>query len=144
MAQVIPISNTGESAKVRSPVGVVVLSFVTCGIYALVWYYKINKELAALGRSRGTTELGDSPGKSLLAITLGAIVVVPALISLVHTFKRIQTAQRLNGAAPLNGWLALLLAAVLGAVFYGYMQSGMNAALAGETGSVGVRVPAAA
>lgn len=107
---------------------VALLPFVTLGIYHLVWYYKINKEMAALGRARGKTdELGDSPGTSLLAVTLGAIVVVPAVISLINTFRRIQATQRLTrDAGALDGWIGLVLCLVLAPALYAYMQSGLN------------------
>jgi hypothetical protein len=64
--------------------------------------------MASLGRARGRSrELGDSPGKSLLAVTLGALIIVPAIVSLVHTFQRIQLTQRLTRDGDvLNGWSA--------------------------------------
>jgi hypothetical protein len=100
---------------------------VTFLIYAFVWYYKINREMADLGRARGTDELGDSPGKSLLAVTLGALIVVPAVISTVRTAQRIQRAQRIAGLdSQLNGWLALVLALVITPAFYAYEQSELN------------------
>ena len=128
MAEEIAIGSTGEVAKVRSPVAVVLLTLVTLGIYGLVWYYKINKEMVAMGRDRGVPELGDNPVTSLLAVTLGALILVPAIISIINTFKRVQTAQRLNGEEPLNGWIGILLGLLLGPVLYAYMQSGMNSA----------------
>jgi len=77
MAEEVQIQGSSEMAKIRNPVGVVALTFVTLGIYGLVWYYKVNKEMAELGKATGKTdELGDSPGKSLLAVTLGALVIV--------------------------------------------------------------------
>jgi Domain of unknown function (DUF4234) len=114
----------------------VLWTILTLGIYNLVWYYKINREMRDLGRARGSSELGDSPGKSLLAITLGALVVVPAVISTINTFRRIQAAQRLVGVAPqANGWLALVMALLLTPVFHAYEQSELNKvwSAAGET-----------
>src|SRR5438552_955629 len=79
------------------------------------------------GRARGTDELGDSPGTSLLAITLGALVVVPAIISLIHTFQRIQATQRLTRDGDvLDGWIGLVLYLVLSPAMSAYMQSGLN------------------
>jgi hypothetical protein len=129
MAEEIQIAGTQRTAKIRSPFAPALLPFITLGIYALVWYYKINRELADLGRARGSDELGDSPGKSLLAVTLGALIVVPAVISVVNTARRIQAAQRLSGVDPqLNGWLALVMALLLTPVFYAYEQSELNKA----------------
>jgi hypothetical protein len=118
----------GSTAKVRGPITVAVLSIVTLGIYVLFWWYFINREMADYGRARSTKELGDSPATSLLALFPGGIVVVPAIWTTVTTFQRIQTAQRLNGQTPINGWLGFVLVLVFSPAFYGYMQSGLNSA----------------
>ena len=34
-----------QKGEVRSPAAVIVLSFVTCGIYALVWTYNVTNEI---------------------------------------------------------------------------------------------------
>ena len=126
MAQEIPIEGAGATAKIRNPIAVAILSVVTLAIYLVFWWYFINRELADYGRARGTDELGDSPGKSTLALFPGALVIVPAVWTTVTTFKRVQAAQRLAGKEPLNGWLGLVLYVVLSPAFYAYMQSGLN------------------
>jgi hypothetical protein len=127
MAREIQIAGTPARAKIRSPWAPALLPFITLGIYAIFWYYFINREMRDLGRARGTTELGESPGKSVLAVTLGAIIIVPAIISVINTAKRIQAAQRLTGVEPqLNGWLAVVMALVISPVFYAYEQSELN------------------
>jgi hypothetical protein len=130
MAEEVPIQGTTNTAKIRGVVAVPLLVLVTLGIYGLVWYYKINREMADVGRATGRTdELGDSPGKSLLAVTLGAIVIVPAVISFIHTFKRIQALQRMSGVTDvINGWIGVIFYLFIGIVLYGYMQSGLNSA----------------
>jgi hypothetical protein len=90
--------------------------------------------MSELGRARGTDELGDSPGTSLLAVTLGALIIVPAIISLYNTFVRTQTAARLTGVEPLNGWIALILYLLLGIAFPAYLQSGLNKVWAAQAG----------
>jgi len=126
VAQQLQIAGAGASAKVRSPVAVAILTVVTLGIYLLFWWYYINREMADYGRAKGTAELGDSPGKSTLALFPGALVIVPAIWTTVTTFQRVQAAQRLSGQQPLNGWLALVLYVVISPAFYAYMQSGLN------------------
>jgi len=80
-----------------------------------------------LGRARNTDELGDSPGTSLLAVTLGALIIVPAIVSVVHTAQRIQKAQRLVGIEQLlNGWLSLVLYILIAPAFWAYQQSELN------------------
>jgi hypothetical protein len=128
MAEQVVIPGSDYPAKIRSLWAVALLPLVTLGIYFFVWYYKVNKEMASLGRARGRSrELGDSPGKSLLAVTLGALVIVPAIISLVHTFQRIQLTQRLTREGDvLNGWIGLILYFVVSPALNAYMQSGLN------------------
>ena len=126
MAQQIEIAGTGATAKVRNVVAVALLPFVTFFIYLICWWYFINRELADYGRAKGTSELGDSPGMSTLALFPGALLIVPAIWTTVTTFKRVQAAQRLAGETPLNGWIGLILYLVISPAFYAYMQSGLN------------------
>jgi hypothetical protein len=126
MAQEIQIEGAGSTAKVRNVVAVAVLPFITLGVYLVVWWYRVNREMADYGRATGTSELGDSPGKSTLALFPGALVIVPAVWTTVTTFKRVQAAQRQAGQSPLNGWLGLVLYVVISPAFYAYMQSGLN------------------
>lgn len=135
MAEVVPIQGADTSAKLRSPVWVVVLEIITLGIYGFFWWYFIHRELRDYGRAKGTTELGTSPGKSLLAITLGLLIIVPALISFFNGFKRVQAAQRLTGVEPINGWIGLILFIVLYPAFFGYMQSGLNPVWRAQAGT---------
>jgi hypothetical protein len=126
MADEIQIADTQSMAKVRDPLGVALLTFLTLGIYFFVWYYQVNREMSDLGKARGTDELGDSPGTSLLAVTLGAVLIVPVFVSLYNTFMRTQTAARLTGVAPLNGWIATAFVLFLGIGFPAYLQAGLN------------------
>ena len=127
----------GSVAKVRNPVLVAIFTIITLGIYQVFWWYLVNREMADYGRARGTNELGDSPGKSTLALFPGALVVVPAIWTTVTTFKRIQAAQRLNGQTPINGWLGFVLVLVFSPALVGYMQSGLNSAWNGAKSASG-------
>lgn len=122
----IPGAGAGASAKIRNIVAVPVLAFITLGIYLFFWWYFIHRELKDYGRAKGTDELGTSPGKSVLAITLGALIIVPAIISIIRGFKRVQAAQKLAGVDPINGWIGLILFLVFSPAYYAYMQSGLN------------------
>ena len=75
MAEQIQITGSGAVGKIRNPLGVVGLTIVTLGVYFFVWYYKINKEMAEMGRARGTDELGTSPATSLMAVLFGWILL---------------------------------------------------------------------
>ena len=144
MAEQIQIAGTPATAKIRSPWAPALLPFITLGIYAIFWYYYINREMRDLGRAHNTDELGDSPGMSVLAVTLGALIIVPAVISVIHTFQRIQAAQRLNGVEPqANGWLGLIMALLISPVFYAYEQAELNKAWrASVAGAPTVTAPA--
>lgn len=139
-------AGTARDVKVRGPVWVGVFSLVTFGIYAIWWIYVTAKDLGEYGRAKGR-DLGQSPGMTLLAVTLGALIIVPAVIAIYRQAKRIQDAQRLAGQEPvMNGWLALVLYLVLAPLFLAYEQSELNKAWAHEGGPVpsvpeGVRAP---
>jgi Domain of unknown function (DUF4234) len=150
MAEQVPIQGSpeGAEAKVRSPLAVAVLSLVTLGIYVLFWWYYVNKEMVQYGRSKGTDELGDSPGTSVLALFPGVLVIVPAILTLINTSKRTQVAARLSGRPEgINGWIALILYIVIAPAFFAYLQSDLNktweaqaagaGALPADTGAVG-------
>jgi drug/metabolite transporter (DMT)-like permease len=130
MAEEIQIQGSGQVGKVRNPLGVIGLSFITLGIYAIVWYYKTNKELAEIGKARGTDECGDSPGTSVIAITLGALVIVPAFISIYNFCKRLSAGER-HTAAPqgMEAGLLFVLWIFLSPVALYIAQSNLNKVL---------------
>lgn len=130
MAEEVQIAGTGEVGKIRNPLGVIGLTLITLGIYGIVWYYKLNKELAAVGRSKNSNECGDNPMTSVLAVTIGAFVIVPAFLSLWNTWKRLGAAQRLTGATPsISAALGFVLMIFLGPVGTYFMQKDMNEVL---------------
>jgi zinc transporter ZupT len=135
VAEVVRIEGTEATAKIRSVVWVIVLEIVTLFIYGFFWWYFIHRELRDYGRAKGTTELGTSPGTSLLAITLGALIIVPALVSFYNGFKRVQAAQRLAGIEPINGWIGLILFIIFYPAFMGYIQSGLNPVWQAQAGA---------
>ena len=69
------------------------LTLITFGIYYVFWYYFINREMRDLGKANGV-DLGDSPGMSVVAITLGAFIIVPPFVSIWKTGRRMEGAQR--------------------------------------------------
>ena len=133
MGEVVQIPGAGSTAKVRSPIWVAVWSILTLGIYVVFWWYFINREMADYGRAQGTSDLGDSPTTSTLALFPGALIVVPAIWTTVTTFQRVQKGQQMVGQAPLNGWIGVLLYVVISPVFFAYMQSGLNSVWRSQT-----------
>jgi hypothetical protein len=73
-----------HQVKLRSPVAVWFLGFLTLGIYYWYWFYKANEEAAILSNDENA-----NPGLSLLAATLGAIVIVPAIWTHITTANRV-------------------------------------------------------
>jgi hypothetical protein len=127
MAEEVQIQGTNEIAKIRNPLGVIGLSIITLGIYGLVWYYKVNKELADIGQARGTEECGTNPVTSILAVTLGALIIVPALVSIYNFCKRLSAAERVTGTPPgMEPGLLFLLYIFLSPIAAYIAQSNMN------------------
>lgn len=104
------VSLTADSrAKIRDPAMVMVWFFLTLGflVYPQVWYYRINRELRDYGEARGDAELAESnPVMSVLAVTLGALIIIPPFVSYYRCTQRIKRAQELSGISDrLNGWI---------------------------------------
>jgi hypothetical protein len=119
----------GASVKIRNPVHVLLSDLVTLGVYGVVWYVKVNRELAMLGRIRHTTELGENPRNSLLAVVPGFVIIVPAVVSILNTAKRLRAAQGLVGipeADHVNIPLAFALMFFLPPVGSWYFQKRLN------------------
>ncbi|HEU0023214.1 MAG TPA: DUF4234 domain-containing protein [Thermoleophilaceae bacterium] len=126
MAEEVQIAGTGSMAKIRNPLGVVGLSLITLGIYFFFWWYFINREMRDLGKARGA-DLGESPGMSVLAITLGWIIIVPAIVTEWTTSGRIQRAQETVGLENrASGPVIFILLFLIGPVGVWYMQSELN------------------
>lgn len=108
--------------KRRNPWAVWGLSVVTLGIYFLFWYYTINREIGEAFPQRKV-----NPVNAVLAVTVGALVVVPPFVSIFNTGDRIRNAQRDSGleatSSPIVG---LLLSFVLGLNIV-YHQTQLNA-----------------
>jgi hypothetical protein len=126
----------GAEVKVRDPGIVVLFFFLTLGffIYPQVWYYRINRELRDFGRVYRDDKLADSnPVLSVLAITLGALLIVPPFVSYWKCTGRIRRAQGIaQETSLLNGWL--IFAMYVGTFLFtpaglgipAYVQSALN------------------
>jgi Domain of unknown function (DUF4234) len=129
MAQEVQIPNAGSTAKIRNPLGVLGLTLITLGIYGIFWWYFINREMADYGQANGVPELGDNPILSVLAVTIGALIIIPPFVSLWRTLKRIETAQ--NRALGSNNISVILLFVLIfiplvNLVVHPLMQSNLN------------------
>ncbi|MFG2432754.1 DUF4234 domain-containing protein [Streptomyces sp. NPDC048590] len=83
----------GLAMKRRGPVAVWLgLTLITFGIYQLVWYYKIHKELQEFDRRQVL-----NPGGSLMVLIFLGWTLIAPLISFRNTGKAIAAAQRAAG-----------------------------------------------
>jgi hypothetical protein len=122
MAEELQVGAT--RVKIRNPFGVFVLSIVTLGIYYVVWYYKVNREL------RDAARIDVNPVTAVLAISIGWLIIVPPFVSWYRTFQRIQQAQRQGGLRsevnPILGFILFLVAVVFLPVETLYAQDELN------------------
>jgi hypothetical protein len=125
MAYDLQIRNSQDRVKIRSPWAAALLPIVTLGIYHLVWWYRINRELRDFGRTKGY-DLGQNPTSSLLALFPGALIIVPALVSYWRGTKRVQGAARVAAKEPVSGWIGLILYVLISPAFWAYLQVSLN------------------
>ena len=93
MAESITIA--GQTYLKRNPLGVLGLTIITLGIYFWVWYYKINKEVKSFEHDETM-----SPGRSLMALIFGWIIIVPPFIAMYNTAKHIQGVEQRLAIQP--------------------------------------------
>jgi len=125
MAYEMKIRGTEHEVKVRNPWAVALLPIITLGIYHLVWWYRINKELKAYGEAKGY-DLGQNPTNSVLALFPGGLIIVPALVSYWRGTQRVQGASKVAGREPVSGWLSIILYLLLAPAFWAYLQVSLN------------------
>ena len=118
------INANGQRVKIRHPLAPLGLGLITLGIYPLVWYYKINTELRGQGEKV-------SPGVALVAVTFGALIIVPPFVSIFNTSDRIRRVQQRSGVSntisPVLS-LIMLFIPLVNLFQTAYMQSELNQA----------------
>jgi hypothetical protein len=125
MAYEMKLRGTEHEVKVRNPWAVALLPFITLGIYHLVWWYRINKEMKAYGEAKGY-DLGQNPTNSVLALFPGGIIIVPMLVTYWRGTKRVQDTSKVAGREPVSGWLSIILYLLLYPAFWAYLQVSLN------------------
>jgi hypothetical protein len=142
-AEPVQIQGSEYEGKIRTPIITVALTIVTLGIYGIVWYYKVNKEMAEMGQAKGTEECGTSPGTSVLALIPGALIIVPPFVSYWNATKRLAKANEITGGGDtIEPPLLFLLMILIGPVGVYLFQRDINKALAAQAGG-GAAIPAA-
>ena len=125
MAYEMKIRGTEHEVKVRNPWAVALLPIITLGIYHIVWWYKINKELKAYGEAKGF-DLGQNPTNSVLALVPGFLLIIPPLVSYYRGTQRVQGASKVSGREPVSGWIALILYLLISPAMFAYLQVSLN------------------
>jgi hypothetical protein len=138
---------TGRAGKTRNIwLTWLVWPLLTLGIYHFVWWYKINREARDFDEN-----IAVEPVLSLLAITVGWLIIVPPYVSIYRTGSRIGQMQEDAGMErSCNGWIGLVLSffVSLHSLYYQYELNRIWARLGNpQEGSlvalpVGVAVPA--
>ena len=142
MAEEVQIRGSDEVGKIRNPLGVIGLQLITFGIYGIFWYYYINKEMAAIGKARGSTETGDNPMTSVLAVTLGIFILVPPFVSLYNTWKRLNASEAAVGAPEgTAAGLGFLLSILIGPVGTYLLQDNLDKVLQAQAGAAPATPP---
>lgn len=131
----------GMRVVTRPPVAVAILSVVTLGIYFVVWWYAINREMEELGARV-------DPFVAVLATTAGIFLVVPPFVSAYDTAERLADLERRAGmddrltpAAVLALWVAAVPTLTVSFAWSLYlMQRHLNALVEGlRDGDVRIR-----
>jgi hypothetical protein len=100
-----------------------VISLVTLGIGGLVWYFKLNKDAKQLSNNKGW-----SPGLSVLAVTVGAIIIIPAIVSQWRTWSRVREVTGFDGLSA-GIQFCLIFIPIVNIAYMGYLQSKLNQAI---------------
>jgi hypothetical protein len=125
----VVLTEHGATAKICNPWLVALFCVITLGIYYLFWYYFVNREMADYGEAN-KTDIGASPGMSVVAITIGGLIIVPPFVSVFHTGKRMRLSRRVAGIPGGSAGLFFLLSIIPIVSFFApvYLQSELNGA----------------
>ncbi|MFH8494491.1 DUF4234 domain-containing protein [Streptomyces coeruleorubidus] len=113
---------SGRAGKTRNIFLVwLIWPLITLGIYHLVWYYKVNREARDFDH-----RIEVDPVKSLLALAVGWLLIVPPFVSVYNTGLRIARMQESAGMQrSCNPWIGLILF-ILAGLYPLYYQHELN------------------
>jgi hypothetical protein len=113
---------TGRTGKIRNIFAVWLLwPLITLGVYHVVWWYKVNREARDL-----SSEIEVEPWLSVLAITLGALIIVPPFVSIYNTGERIGRMQTIAGLPRTCNGLLGVIASFFFTLHVLYYQNELN------------------
>ncbi len=102
---------------------VFLLVLATAGLWFFVWYYRFNRDL------RDGARIMTGPALSLLAVTVGWILVFPPFLSWRRTWQRVREAQQragVGGVASADGPLVLQMLPVFWPLGAAHAQAELN------------------
>ena len=109
---------TQKIGKTRNAGVVILLGIFTVGIYTIVWYYKINKEIKEHDPDQEV-----NPGWATVAL----LVPIVNLVSMYNTANRIKRMQKADGSQDLiSPGAALVWAILFGIVYFIVVQAALN------------------
>jgi Domain of unknown function (DUF4234) len=113
---------SGRVGKNRNIVLIwLVWPLITLGVYHFVWWYNINREARDLD-----SRIEVSPALSVLAMTLGAFIIVPPFVSVYRTGARIAQMEEAAGMEPTCSPVIGLLLAFAWGLYSLYYQAELN------------------
>jgi hypothetical protein len=116
------VSIGGQQYLKRNPLGVLGLTLITLGIYFFFWYYKINDELR-----RFENDETINPGRSLMAMIFGWLIIVPPFIAMYNTAKHVQKVEERLAIQPqLEPALTIVFMLLISIVNGLYIQEHLN------------------
>jgi len=134
------IEGGSRRLKARRPWAVAVLSLVTFNIYTIFWYYEVNREMRDYGSAHGEQNLArGKPWHSLLAITIGCVVVIPVLVTYTRCVDRVRAVEQIATGRSRSGYglTALLVASALIPLASVIRGAGLASAIVGSVALAG-------
>jgi Domain of unknown function (DUF4234) len=112
----------GQTYLKRNPLGVLGLVLITLGIYGFYWFYKVNQEIKTY-----TKDETISPGRSLLAVIPGFLLIVPPFIAYYNTANHVVEMEQRHGIpSQISPALVVILGLVIWIGMAAYVQEHLN------------------
>lgn len=127
----------GVAVRNRGPLVTWLLILVTLGVYGLFHWYYMNREVRDFSEAMGSP-LGNAPGRSVLALFPGGLLVVPAIWTWATTAQRVREVRRMVLAGGPGEQPSVPLSVLMSFLYnleHPYLQASLNATwdMAGAT-----------
>ncbi len=119
---------SGARVQTRNPMALWLVVLITLGIWGIVWWYQINRELRDYSHGAGKP-FHNSPVVDTIVMALYPLALVTGVLATFITGRRVRHVQ--EWTAPGGSKVSALLAAVLFLVFFLhviYLQRALNRA----------------